>query len=151
MSEDLNQEVTPEQQPEKKKKNLLTRLKQEMDERDEQLVILSTLVRLVILVWSGIILTLAYVKLPPELYLPEQDFDPTFIASVFTGVLATFGVQTARNKGDCAGMLEVEDVEKLLEAVSKVSKPSQTVEVKQSPIKLVSEEKADDIVVDPED
>ena len=43
---------------------------------------------------------LAYVDLPKALQFPEQDLDPTFIASVFTGVLATFGVQTAKKSGD---------------------------------------------------
>jgi hypothetical protein len=51
-------------------------------------------------VWSGGILTLAYIKLPAALGIPEQKLDPTFIASVFTGVLATFGVQTAKKSGD---------------------------------------------------
>jgi hypothetical protein len=59
-----------------------------MDDKEEQLAILSTFVRLGILVWSGGILTLAYIKLPPALGIPEQKLDPTFIASVFTGVLS---------------------------------------------------------------
>ena len=71
-----------------------------MDDKEEQLAILSTFVRLGILVWSGGILTLAYIKLPPALGIPEQKLDPTFIASVFTGVLATFGVQAAKKNGD---------------------------------------------------
>ena len=83
---------------EKKKedKNLLSKLKESVDDKEEQLAVLSTMVRLGILVWSGSILTLAYIKLPPALGIPEQKLDPTFIASVFTGVLATFGVQAAK-------------------------------------------------------
>ena len=72
------------------KKGLLGKLKESVDDREEQLAIVSTFVRLGILVWSGSILTLAYIKLPPALGIPEQKLDPTFIASVFTGVLATF-------------------------------------------------------------
>ena len=49
------------------------------------------------LVWSGGILTLNYVAIPG---IPQQKIDPTFIASVFTGVLASFGIQTASKKGD---------------------------------------------------
>ena len=73
---------------EPKKKGPLGRLKEKVDDADEQLAILSTFVRLGILVWSGGILTLAYIKLPPALGIPEQKLDPTFIASVFTGVLS---------------------------------------------------------------
>ena len=55
------------------------------------------MVRLGVLVWSGVILTLNYVAIPG---VPQQKIDPTFIASVFTGVLASFGIQTASKKGD---------------------------------------------------
>lgn len=57
----------------------------------------ATLVRVVILAWSGAILTLNYVTIPG---IPQRQIDPTFIASVFTGTLATFGVQTAKKKDD---------------------------------------------------
>ena len=88
---------------EEEKKGLLERLKEGMDDKEEQLAILSTFVRLGILFWSGGILTLAYIKLPPALGIPEQKLDPTFIASVFTGVLATFVVQTANNNNGNGG------------------------------------------------
>ena len=55
----------------------------------------ATLVRVIILAWSGAILTLNYVSIPG---VPPKQIDPTFIASVFTGTLATFGVQTAKKK-----------------------------------------------------
>lgn len=55
----------------------------------------ATLVRVIILAWSGAILTLNYVSIPG---IPQKQIDPTFIASVFTGTLATFGVQTAKKK-----------------------------------------------------
>ena len=97
MSETSVKEETT-QEPTDNKKSALGRLKEKVDDPDEQLAIISTFVRLGILVWSGAILTLAYIKLPPALGIPEQKLDPTFIASVFTGVLATFGVQTAKDK-----------------------------------------------------
>ena len=59
----------------------------------------STLVRIVILGWSGAILTLNYVSIPG---LEQRQIDPTFIASVFTGTLATFGVVPAKKKDDTA-------------------------------------------------
>lgn len=57
----------------------------------------ATLVRVIILAWSGAILTLNYVSIPG---IPQKQIDPTFIASVFTGTLATFGVQTAKKKDE---------------------------------------------------
>ena len=54
---------------------------------------LSALVRVVILSWSAAILTLNYVTIPG---VPQKNIDPTFIASVFTGTLATFGVVPAK-------------------------------------------------------
>jgi hypothetical protein len=53
------------------------------------------LVRVVILSWSAAILTLNYVTVPG---IPQRQIDPTFIASVFTTTLATFGVQTGKKK-----------------------------------------------------
>jgi hypothetical protein len=55
----------------------------------------ATLVRVIILSWSAFILTLNYVTIPGW---QQRQIDPTFIASVFTGTLATFGVQTAKKK-----------------------------------------------------
>ncbi len=57
----------------------------------------STLVRVVILGWSASILTLNYVTVPG---IPQKNIDPTFIASVFTGTLATFGVMPAKKKDE---------------------------------------------------
>ena len=57
----------------------------------------STLVRVIILGWSAAILTLNYVTVPG---IPQKNIDPTFIASVFTGTLATFGVVPAKKKGE---------------------------------------------------
>ena len=85
---------------EEKKKGFFGRMKDAAADNESQLEAISTMVRLGILVWAGGILTLAYIKLPPALGIPEQKLDPTFIASVFTGVLATFGVQTAKKSGD---------------------------------------------------
>ena len=90
--------MTDPKKTEEKPKGLLGKLKDKVDDKEEQLAILSTFVRLGILIWSGGILTLAYIKMPPVFGIPEQKLDPTFIASVFTGTLATFGVQTAKKK-----------------------------------------------------
>ena len=80
------------------KKGIIGTIKDKiLPDEDEQAAIISTFVRLGVLVWSGGILTLNYVAIPG---VPQQKIDPTFIASVFTGVLASFGIQTASKKGD---------------------------------------------------
>ena len=141
MSDDVKKE-------EPKKKGPIGRLKDKVEDADEQLAVLSTLVRLGILVWSGGILTLNYVTIPG---LPQQKIDPTFIASVFTGVLATFGVQTAKKSNDgtmkmngaaagaagAPGTITKADLEKLIAAAAQTA-PTQTIRVEQGPIKIVT-------------
>ena len=137
-----------EAKTEEKKKGPIGKLKDKIEDADEQLAVLSTLVRLGILVWSGGILTLNYVTIPG---LPQQKIDPTFIASVFTGVLATFGVQTAKKSNDgtmkmngaaaaagAPGAITKADLEKLIAAASQTA-PSQTIRVEQGPIKIVTD------------
>ena len=123
---------------EPKKKGLLEKLKETVDDREEQMMILSTFVRLGILVWSGAILTRAYVELPPALKIPKQDLDPTFIASVFTGVLATFGVQTSKKGGSAGGGgggVSKSDMEKLIAAAAQTA-PAQTIRIEQAPVQI---------------
>ena len=130
---------------EEKKKGLLGKIKEAADDKEEQLAILSTFVRLGILVWSGGILTLAYIQLPPVLGIPEQKLDPTFIASVFTGVLATFGVQAAKKGGNGNGSsnggggISKADMERLI-AAAKETAPVQTIRIEQAPIKISTDE-----------
>ena len=128
---------------EPKKKGIFGKLKEASEDKEEQLAILSTFVRLGILVWSGGILTLAYVDLPPALQIPKQDLDPTFIASVFAGVLATFGVQTAKKGAQAAagggGGISKADMERLI-AAAKESAPAQTIRIEQAPIKITTDE-----------
>ena len=120
-----------------KKKNFLGKLKEGVDEREEQLAILSTFVRLGILVWSGGILTLAYIATPPAWGIPEQKLDPTFIASVFTGVLATFGVQAAKGKSGGPGSngVTAAELKTLIETAAQVA-PSQTIRLEHAPLTI---------------
>ena len=130
----------PKAKTEEKSKGFLGKLKDKVDDKEEQLAVLSTMVRLGILIWSGGILTLAYIKLPPALGIPEQKLDPTFIASVFTGTLATFGVQAASKKngnGGGAGITQ-EQMQKLIDKASQTA-PSQTIRIEQAPMKLTME------------
>ena len=130
----------PEDKPksEEKPKGILGKLKDAAEDKEEQMMILSTFVRLGILIWSGAILTLAYVDLPEAFKMPKQDLDPTFIASVFTGVLATFGVQTTK-KGSVSGGgggVSKGDMEKLIAAASQTA-PAQTIRIEQAPVQIV--------------
>ena len=138
----MSEQVKETPKEEEKKKGLFGKLKDAADDHEGQLEAISTMVRLGILVWSGGILTLAYIKLPPALGIPEQKLDPTFIASVFTGVLATFGVQTAKKSGDgtmkmgaASGGVSKADLEKLIAAAAQTA-PAQTIRIEQAPIQI---------------
>ena len=87
-----------ERKPEEKK-GLFTKLKENIDDHDEQMQILGAMVRLGVVIWSGFIITLNYVELP-MVKKSNSSADITFVASVFTGALATFGLTTGNGKKD---------------------------------------------------
>ena len=133
-SEEVKEEVKEE-----KPKGLIGKMADAIvPDHDEQMAIISTFVRLGILVWSGGILTLNYVAIPN---FPQKNIDPTFIASVFTGVLATFGVQTAKNKNNGNGgkppvpQVSKADMEALIEKASQTA-PAQIIRIEQAPLNL---------------
>ena len=152
MSEEIKEELQEELQEEdhkeepKKKKGVLGTIKDNiLPDADEQAAIISTFVRLGVLVWSGGILTLNYVAIPG---VPQQKIDPTFIASVFTGVLASFGIQTASKKGDgtmkmngngngANGQVSKADMEKLIEKATQAA-PAQTIRIEQAPLAITT-------------
>ena len=74
------------------KKGLLGKLKAGVTDSETQIQVLGTFVRLGVVVWSGFIITLNYVELP--MIKKSGNSDITFVASVFTGALATFGLTT---------------------------------------------------------
>ena len=135
----MTEEVKKE---EVKKKGPLEKLKEFSHDKEEQMEIFSTFVRLGILIWSGGILTLNYVSIPN---FPQKNIDPTFIASVFTGVLATFGIETAKKRGDGTmkvgggsgpgGAVSKQDMEKLIEKATQAA-PAQTIRIEQAPLVL---------------
>ena len=141
----MAEEKKMEEVKKEEKKGFFGKLKEHAADKEEQLEILSTFVRLGILVWSGAILTLAYVELPSALKMPKQDLDPTFIASVFTGVLATFGVQTTKKGGSAggggaSGGVSKADMERLIAAASQTA-PAQTIRIEQAPVKITPDTK----------
>ena len=82
-------------------------------------------------------MTLNYVSIPN---FPQKNIDPTFIASVFTGVLASFGIQTAKNKDKGASAskspsISKADMEKLIEKAANTA-PAQTIRIEQAPMVL---------------
>ena len=78
------------------KKGLIKKLKDGIEDQEQQIQILGTFVRLGVVVWSGFIITLNYVELP--MVKKSGNSDITFVASVFTGALATFGLSTGNSK-----------------------------------------------------
>ena len=146
MAEEVKEEVVEEVPEEKEKKGPLGKLKDAiLPDADEQAAIISTAVRIAVLAWSGGILTLNYVAIPG---VPQQKIDPTFIASVFTGVLASFGIQTASKKGD--GTMKMDKngnavngngvppvTAKDIEAIIAKAGPTQTIRVEQAPLKII--------------
>ncbi len=123
-----------------KKKGPLGKLTEGLEDKEEQLLILSTFVRLGVMIWAGAILTLNYVEIPG--YKQEQKIDPTFIASVFTGVLATFGVQAGGNKKKGGGDANIskKDMEFLIAKASETA-PAQTIRIESAPIKITPDAK----------
>ena len=150
MPEEVKEEIVEE--VEEKKKGLFGKVKSAIiPDADEQAAIISTMVRITVLAWSGGILTLNYVAIPG---VPQQKIDPTFIASVFTGVLASFGIQTASKKGD--GTMKMNGngnggnggpapaTAKDIEAILAKAGPTQTIRIEQAPLKITTDSKSDE-------
>ena len=148
MSEEVKEEIQEETKEEKK--GFFGKVKSAIvPDADEQAAIISTMVRITVLAWSGGILTLNYVAIPG---VPQQKIDPTFIASVFTGVLASFGIQTASKKGD--GTMKMNGngngggnggpapaTAKDIEAILAKAGPTQTIRIEQAPLKITTDTK----------
>ncbi len=132
MPEEIKEEVK-----EDKKKGLFAKAKAAiLPDAEEQAAIIGTMVRITVLAWSGAILTLNYVSIPG---VPQQKIDPTFIASVFTGVLASFGIQTASKKGD--GTMKMNgngNGANGTGAGSGSGGPVQTLRIEQAPLKIIA-------------
>jgi len=147
MPEEVKEEVLEEEHPEEKKKGFFGKAKDALlPDAEEQAAIISTAVRITVLAWSGGILTLNYVAIPG---VPQQKIDPTFIASVFTGVLASFGIQTASKKGDGTMKMNgnggnggpppvtAKDIEAIIAKAP--AGPVQTIRIEQAPLKITTD------------
>ena len=152
MPEEIKEEEVVVEEPKEEKKGFFGKAKAALlPDAEEQAAIISTAVRITVLAWSGGILTLNYVAIPG---VPQQKIDPTFIASVFTGVLASFGIQTASKKGD--GTMKMNGnggganggappvTAKDIEAIIAKAGPTQTIRVEQAPLKIIGVSDVDD-------
>ena len=135
------------EEPKEEKKGFFGKAKAALlPDAEEQAAIISTAVRITVLAWSGGILTLNYVAIPG---VPQQKIDPTFIASVFTGVLASFGIQTASKKGDGTMKMNgnggnggpppvtAKDIEAIIAKAP--AGPVQTIRIEQAPLKITTD------------
>ena len=133
----MAEEVKEIKEEQEKKKGPLGKLKDAiLPDAEEQAAIISTAVRITVLAWSGGILTLNYVSIPG---IPQQKIDPTFIASVFTGVLASFGIQTASKKNDGTMKMDKNGNGNGGGGVGKNGGPTQTIVIEQAPLKIIAE------------
>ena len=121
MTENLKESSKSQQ-----KKNVFTKIKENIDDKDEQLAFISVVVRLVVVAWSGFIVSLNYVSIPGYSNEPK---DITFPASILTATLSSFGVDASRGKRE-----KSKDVAK-----SQPSVATQTLRIEQAPIKIITE------------
>ena len=121
MTENLKESSKSQQ-----KKNVFTKIRENIDDKDEQLAFISVVVRLVVVAWSGFIVSLNYVSIPGYSNEPK---DITFPASILTGVLSSFGVDAARKKGEKAS-----NIANKSDAVH-----TQILRIEQAPIKIITE------------
>ena len=120
------------------KKGVFEKLKENITDKEEQLTFISVVVRLVVVAWSGFIVSLNYITLPGYSNEPK---DITFPASLLTGALASFGLEGAKKRGD--GTFKPEDTplnKKEVEALlASQSGNYQTVRI-ETPIKIIGAE-----------
>ena len=121
-------EATKEKQ--EAKKNPIDKLKEAIDDKEEQLEILGTFIRLGVMVWAGFIISLNYITFP-GLTKDGGPKDITFIASVFTGCLATFSVDVGKKKK------EGKEGSKPPSATL----PTQIIRIEQAPLKITTDTK----------
>ena len=90
------------------KKSVFSKIKENLDDKEEQMAFLGTIIRLGVMVWAGFIISLNYVTIP-GITEDREVKDITFIASVFTGTLATFGVVPTKKKEEKTPSLQEKD------------------------------------------
>ena len=79
----------------KKPKNLLQKIKEKIDDKEEQFEYISIAVRLLVVFWSGLLVTSNYLPKIPGLTTGEKQ-DITFPASLLATALSSFGLEQAK-------------------------------------------------------
>jgi len=120
---------------EQKSKNPLQKLKEKFDDKEEQLEILGTFIRLGVMVWAGFIISLNYITIP-GLTEDREVKDITFIASVFTGCLATFNITPGGKK-------KKDEKNEEGKTVANSNENVQTIRIIQEPIKIIGVKEVD--------
>ena len=120
---------------EQKSKNPLQKLKEKFDDKEEQLEILGTFIRLGVMVWAGFIISLNYITIP-GITEDREVKDITFIASVFTGCLASFNITPGGKKKKDEKIEEGKGIANSNENV-------QTIRIIQEPIKIIGVKEVD--------
>jgi len=113
----------------KEKKNVFSKIKESIDDKEEQMVFLGTLIRLGVMVWAGFIISLNYITLP-GITEDREVKDITFIASVFTGCLASFNITPGGKK---------KKDEKDESKVASSGVTTQILRIEQAPIKIITD------------
>jgi hypothetical protein len=119
-------ENSKESSKSQQKKNVFEKIKENIDDKDEQLAFISVIVRLVVIAWSGFIVSLNYISIPGYSNEPK---DITFPASILTGAISTFGIEASRKKGE-----KSKDIASKSNAVH-----TQILRIEQAPIKIITE------------
>ena len=111
----------------KEKKGVFAKIKENIDDKEEQIAFISVIVRLVVLSLSGaFIVSLNYISIPCYSNEPK---DITFPASILTAAISTFGIEASRKKGE-----KSKDTENKSGAVT-----TQILRIEQAPIKIITE------------
>ena len=98
------------------------KVEEKEDQHEDKSEVLGNLVKVVVLIWSASLLTFSYVRLPNGQKI--LDFDPTFIASVFSGSLAAFGLSPAKaGGGNGNGKVTAKKEPEVVSAVEPKDKP----------------------------
>ena len=109
----------------KEKKGVFAKIKENIDDKEEQIAFISVIVRLVGLGWSAFIVSLNYISIPGYSNEPK---DITFPASILTAAISTFGIEASRKKGEKSKATETKS-----DAVT-----TQILRIEQAPIKIIT-------------
>ena len=131
---------------EEKKKSIFQKIKEKIDDKEEQFEYISVAVRLLVVFWSGALVTLNYLPKIPGLTSGEKQ-DITFPASLLASSLASFGLEkSAKKKGDGTYDVNPEDKplskKEMLALMSNQGGGFQTIRV-ETPIKILGADVVD--------